>query len=969
MACNKGKITGSFRRSYAARLCVSADFDERINPLHLTVSKNEASCLQRSTDDDTFMCALRVKREGESDMNTNVGMTPVSNEAHSTVAPSLALAEDIIVCVWALDRKPPMTPSPRSDYLNHRPLSIDGDSSDDDFSDDRFPLDFKCTEKFLNHYNIIGNSNYYIRAIQTFPLNKAVFSVSNFELYEWLQGDDFREGLLDELCNHEILVRQNDVLLAPYPESFLDNTHFKTEWYFQFKAIACAPFQIGVMTQEAEIIIFFEKSITSLPSDHRHLSGSHLEQYVEMQSSVLMSQFCLSLSKESSDVIGGVEGACSFQDFFLSSASVIQQMIHWEKIIFRDENFDYLDFTSVVGMPKKLMMQYGVMNGTLMKICLYPGELYDEVNEDDARRYRKEQKPKQKYVKVQRLSRNLDETQMVFISSILLFNLQKGPPVIRSPLLILEKPTFPRVNSETEIDGRHKLSRSVSSSVPYANDVSITIISSPSYTPKANHVESLHKYFQIPRLLSVGDIFAVNSQDGSKTMSCQPAEPTQSLLSALASQLQTLQTGEIAAVSVKLPEFWATSPEMWFARIEAQFSIKNITQDTTKYDYVFSALDFKIAEDVHDVLVNPPQSDKYHSLKCALIKAFGKSQTQRDYTLLNLNGLGDRKPTALLRKINALNDDPQTLKRALFLSNLPADVRTIISGQEFSDLDKLAEAADRIWEARSASIQHITQRTNEITPDCVLFVTGPITHAAQGPAPHPQLLHYVFIIHVSAQEQENVNQGFYLADVTRPILGADFFTANCLAIDLRGKRLLSLDNVSFLLKDSQSSPTLAGLCAHPPNKYADFLQEFPEILTPHFNNPLNKHGVEHHIFTHGPPTHAHARRLDKDKLSAAKAEFLKMEEMGIVRRSKSPWSSPLHIVTKSDGTWRPCGDYRCLKASTEDDRYPLPHIQDFTNHLAGCSIFSKIDLIRGYHQIPMAPSSIPKTAVVTPFGL
>ena len=210
---------------------------------------------------------------------------------------------------------------------------------------------------------------------------------------------------------------------------------------------------------------------------------------------------------------------------------------------------------------------------------------------------------------------------------------------------------------------------------------------------------------------------------------------------------------------------------------------------------------------------------------------------------------------------------------------------------------------------------------------------------------------------------------FYLADVTRPILGADFFTANGLAIDLRGKRLLSLDNVSFLLKESQSSPTLAGLCTHPPNEYADLLQEFPELLTPHFNNPLNKHGAEHHIVTHGPPTHAHARRLDKDKLSAAKAEFLKMEEMGIVRRSKSPWSSPLHVVPKSDGTWRPCGDYRCLNASTEDDRYPLPHIQDFTNHLAGCSIFSKIDLIRDYHQIPMATSSIPKTAVVTPFGL
>lgn len=75
------------------------------------------------------------------------------------------------------------------------------------------------------------------------------------------------------------------------------------------------------------------------------------------------------------------------------------------------------------------------------------------------------------------------------------------------------------------------------------------------------------------------------------------------------------------------------------------------------------------------------------------------------------------------------------------------------------------------------------------------------------------------------------------------------------------------------------------------------------------------------------------------------------------------------MVPKPGGLWRPCGDYRQLNASSKDDRYPLPHIQDFTVGLAGCNIFSKIDLVRGYHQIPMAQSSIAKTAVVTPFGL
>ncbi|GFN86804.1 endonuclease-reverse transcriptase [Plakobranchus ocellatus] len=74
-----------------------------------------------------------------------------------------------------------------------------------------------------------------------------------------------------------------------------------------------------------------------------------------------------------------------------------------------------------------------------------------------------------------------------------------------------------------------------------------------------------------------------------------------------------------------------------------------------------------------------PDANKYSVLKRALLKAFGKSQAQRDNELLNLNGLGDRKPTALLRKINALNEDPQSLKRALFLSNLPADIRSILA--------------------------------------------------------------------------------------------------------------------------------------------------------------------------------------------------------------------------------------------------------------------------------------------------
>jgi hypothetical protein len=133
--------------------------------------------------------------------------------------------------------------------------------------------------------------------------------------------------------------------------------------------------------------------------------------------------------------------------------------------------------------------------------------------------------------------------------------------------------------------------------------------------------------------------------------------------------------------------------------------------------------------------------------------------------------------------------------------------------------------------------------------------------------------------------------------------------------------------------------------------------------------PQTSHGVEHHLETRGLPIASPFRRLDPEKLAAAKAEFAALERDGISRRSSRNWASPLHMVKKPDGLWRCCCDYRRLNNVTVPDTYPLPTMMDFSARVPGCSIFTKIDLIKGYYQIPMHPSDILKTAIFTPFGL
>ena len=137
---------------------------------------------------------------------------------------------------------------------------------------------------------------------------------------------------------------------------------------------------------------------------------------------------------------------------------------------------------------------------------------------------------------------------------------------------------------------------------------------------------------------------------------------------------------------------------------------------------------------------------------------------------------------------------------------------------------------------------------------------------------------------------------FTIAQVTPPLLGADFLRAHSLLVDIKGSmpwrsfRLYVPHSMQY--HRSGTSPRLHRFSG----EFAKLRSDFPDVTMPSFSNSSPKHGVEIFIPTNGPPHHARAWRLPLAKLQLAKDEFRKMEELGIIRRSNSQWSSPLHMV-------------------------------------------------------------------------
>lgn len=152
-------------------------------------------------------------------------------------------------------------------------------------------------------------------------------------------------------------------------------------------------------------------------------------------------------------------------------------------------------------------------------------------------------------------------------------------------------------------------------------------------------------------------------------------------------------------------------------------------------------------------------------------------------------------------------------------------------------------------------------------------------------------------------------------------------------------------------------------------KLANFLKEYQSSFSCSSSDMGKTDLVKHSINTgNARPIKQPPRRIPLAKMAEVRREIDDMLEREVIETSDSPWSSPIVLVKKKDGTIRFCIDYRKINDVTVKDSYPIPRIDTTLDALSGAKWFSTIDLKSGYWQVEMKPEDKPKTAFSIPGG-
>ncbi|XP_040870975.1 uncharacterized protein [Glycine max] len=154
-----------------------------------------------------------------------------------------------------------------------------------------------------------------------------------------------------------------------------------------------------------------------------------------------------------------------------------------------------------------------------------------------------------------------------------------------------------------------------------------------------------------------------------------------------------------------------------------------------------------------------------------------------------------------------------------------------------------------------------------------------------------------------------------------------------------------------------------------PEDIRSLLTKFDSLFHPLQDMPPARETDHHiHLLPQATPVNVRPYRYPYFQKQEIEAQVASMLQKGLIQPSTSPFSSPVLLVKKHDGSWRFCVDYRALNAITIKDRFPIPTIDELLDELGSAQCFSKLDLLQGYHQIRMHSGDIPKTAFRTHHG-
>jgi hypothetical protein len=149
------------------------------------------------------------------------------------------------------------------------------------------------------------------------------------------------------------------------------------------------------------------------------------------------------------------------------------------------------------------------------------------------------------------------------------------------------------------------------------------------------------------------------------------------------------------------------------------------------------------------------------------------------------------------------------------------------------------------------------------------------------------------------------------------------------------------------------------------------VQEYPDVFLKDLPSMPPDYDIEFIIdlLPGTPPISKRPYRMGVNELVELMKQIAELQSKEFIRSSSSPWGALVLFVEKKDGTQRMCVDYRSFNEVTIKNKYPLPWIEDLFDQVKGASVFSKIDMRSGYHQLKICESSIPKTAFYTRYEL